>query len=977
MIHTQIHLSGTGIYSGFTSIDLFKDEPIDIVYSVADVRNISNRDSTFSKQIVIPATTLNNRLFNHIFEIGSDSSFNPHKKTPCYVTVDSVPVIENAYFQLTNVVLDLSNNIAEYKGTIYANNFDFFKSMGTKTIDELNWSGVTFSANKTTIQHSWTAGTTNGVVFPMIDRGYGWQMGGTSLTTRVEHFKPCLYEKYLVDLIFEEAGFTYQSDFLNSSYFSNFIIDGLSVTRKKVDYSIILDYGLVYASFADAYCIYEVQLVKLSPSGVETIIHSETEDWEPSMGSWRYREWYGTADVDSGDKLYIRFLFFDFFKMAYWEAPFGPGASFTLDYQNTNTGDMQVELNSNYQFSLNSSPPLTHYMTFDVIVSDPDNTWNGTNDHTVPAFTGAKNVKTNIKQSDYITWLINRFNLYIDVDKTIPNKLIIEPRADFYNSNTGGTKDWTYKLDVSKPIDVKLISELQDKQLLFTYREDNNDKLNQTYKTDEKEIYGQELINFNNDFLTSQKKIEIGFSPSPLQNVPGSTEIIVPAIYPVDEGNTDFNYNIRSLYWGGLLPLATNDFYIYYTGGTFQQYFSQPYAGELDNPIYPSLSIMFGTPKQVYFNNNNPFSPYPGADLYSTYWRDWIEQISNKNSKLITAFINLSPTDIQQFKFSDRIHLLNQDFIVNKITYPALGGISKVELLKIEPTTPEVTDDKGKEFRIGRAVNGKGIGRDNSFFNQALIVGNENTVKPTDNAFIIGDDNIITRSHNAIIFGDNNTISSNTDKAFIAGDYNLIKSASTGSMILGGSGNTIDKNTNNILLLNVNNYSATTDVNNFTITSRLQAQSFTANTVYTPAIENLQTINGTPLSAFGDYLPISGGTVVGDAEFQKHFYTAGGYRINTQLCKLVNYTATTTDYMITVDTSAALTVFLPQAPPRGTYYIISDMNGNAATNPITVQPIYTGDTIQFTTGYTMGTNFQAIHLVYYDLTSDYQIVSSR
>ena len=53
------------------------------------------------------------------------------------------------------------------------------------------------------------------------------------------------------------------------------------------------------------------------------------------------------------------------------------------------------------------------------------------------------------------------------------------------------------------------------------------------------------------------------------------------------------------------------------------------------------------------------------------------------------------------------------------------------------------------------------------------------------------------------------------------------------------------------------------------------------------------------------------------------------------------------------------------------------MNGNAATNPITIRPIFAGDTIQFGTGYTISSNYGAVQLIYNQLANDYQVVSNR
>ena len=126
------------------------------------------------------------------------------------------------------------------------------------------------------------------------------------------------------------------------------------------------------------------------------------------------------------------------------------------------------------------------------------------------------------------------FNLFVEVDKTNANKLIIEPRPTFYNTST--TKDWSDKLDYSKETKIIPMGELNNKTYLFTYKQDN-DYFNSNYFNSYTEVYGQKKYDIENDFLKGEVKTELIFSPTPSVNTIGHDRVI-PKIYQLDNNGT-------------------------------------------------------------------------------------------------------------------------------------------------------------------------------------------------------------------------------------------------------------------------------------------------------------------------------------------------------------------------------------------------------------------------------------------------------
>lgn len=152
-------------------IDLFGDEPINLTISIADIKDISKRNSTFSQNFTVPATKNNNILFNHIFNIGSDATFDPSKKTSCYMMNDYIQIFSGV-LQLTKIKVD-NMNVLSYDIVVYGDVIDLVKTLGNKLLTDLDFSELNHNRDAVTIQKSWSSVTKDlGYYYPLIDYGY-------------------------------------------------------------------------------------------------------------------------------------------------------------------------------------------------------------------------------------------------------------------------------------------------------------------------------------------------------------------------------------------------------------------------------------------------------------------------------------------------------------------------------------------------------------------------------------------------------------------------------------------------------------------------------------------------------------------------------------------------------------------------------------------------------------------------------------
>jgi hypothetical protein len=99
------------------------------------------------------------------------------------------------------------------------------------------------------------------------------------------------------------------------------------------------------------------------------------------------------------------------------------------------------------------------------------------------------------------------------------------------------------------------------------------------------------------------------------------------------------------------------------------------YAGHLDEPDAPTADINFGVPKQIYFTL--PVN-YPSANLFNGFWSDYVAEITDKDSKLLSCYVYLKITDIYGLDFSKLIYIDGALWRLNKV-------------IDYNPTNPEST----------------------------------------------------------------------------------------------------------------------------------------------------------------------------------------------------------------------------------------------------------------------------------------------
>lgn len=777
-MRTSITLGTSG------TVELFEDIPCPTTYQISDIKNPDRRQGSYTKTINIPGSKTNDRLFAHIFEIDIDCRFNPNIRTPCVLSVDGLEQL-NGHLKLIRIK-SLDDNKKEYECSIIGSVSNIFTVMSDKELTHLDMSEYNHVYNKTNQKASWTATVGEGYVYPLIDYGYS-----NGLTYAVENMYPAIYVKEYVDKIFSYTGFTYESNFLTSNLFKRLIIPFNSDALRLSDASVLE--RLFTANIGSSGT---VVLSSLSAGGSTNEYASanyvpynaESSDVSNQFDTTTYQF---TAQDTGSYNLQASFNYQ--LNSAFAFAP--AGWVFLLKY--SASGVWTVLANNSFSMfggiSNTSRTATINVSSVDLLAGDKvfvstrlTASASGTPNFNMSGGTFFNSVNNiglydgndvdmnsaipqKVKLKDFFMSIVKMFNLYIEVDKLNANKLYIEPRNDFYAN--GVVKDWTSKLDLSQNLDIEPMGELDARKYVFKYKEDK-DYYNEKYQKTYIDTYGTYNKDINNEFVTGIKETSVIFSPTPLVN-DGGTDRTIPEIYSTDSlGNISPKIsNIRILYYGGEIATTYPWTYTGALSGTTTEA-TYPYAGHLDSVSSPTIDLSFGVPREVYYTATS----YTNNHLYNAYYKQFIEEITDKDSKVVTGYFYLTPVDIFTLDFRNEYFVDGHFLRLNKVyDYdPVRNQLTKCEFLKI----------KNAQTFVG----GTGL--------VYATLGGENMPNP------IGSDLVrpTVSAGNPRSMG--NYVSTSTRASFVSGTRNNIGSGTENITLLNSSGCTVLAGVHGVTLIN-------------------------------------------------------------------------------------------------------------------------------------------------------------------------------
>ena len=701
-------------------IDLYDTEPIKLTLSIEDITN-ADATSTYSKTFKVPGTRKNAEFFKNAFAIDG-VLYDVTIKKPAEILVDGAE-FRQGHIRLQKIFINTDLDRHDYELLFLGETRDLSSIIGDRALCELNMpdlvgncanvpgqaNGALTAAN---VQTSWlafpqspslTAGLSNGnVLYPLIDHGNTYNEAGQVLQTEVrvgavaggspfntaahplalEQMKPMIRAKRIWDQIFEDAGYTYQSDFLDSELFHQIYISAFG--NEAVP-----------------------KWLANGPSSVNTL-YAENLSQQNNFGLLLVNQnvldpGNNYSTVSGHSQYLVRSSGNHTVRMSAYYIGYNENSNFIPI---ANLGRVRIMRNGSQIATspLVNNGTVTVTLTYsflqgDVITMDLD-TQSGTQPDQgnvsnarfeVTAAPGAMSpsllLDCNYKQIDFIKDILTSFRLVLAPDAYKPNNFIVEPWQTYIGS--GELHDWSHKLVENKDVVAQPTFFTQSNIINFHFQR-GGDWINTyhqaAYIPNE---YGYLEFNSNNELLKGTREIKLtGIAPTELTQVEGTPQLevfIVPQLHVHEstDGGTKhlpIKPKTRMLFYNGKQTINRQNDKWYLLGASNNPQAVWPLVSPYQDWPIQADSLTLNWANDVQYWGTVAGYNTRGVTLYDNYWSRYIESLYNKYARRVTAYFVLNNVDLNFFSFDDTIFVNGTYYTPEKIIDLQVGDYTEVQV---------------------------------------------------------------------------------------------------------------------------------------------------------------------------------------------------------------------------------------------------------------------------------------------------------
>jgi len=666
-------------------LDLSQDTDIAITFSVQDLADITKRRGAFSKTIALQSSKANDIAFRYAYNVQSFvGGFTPNKQVKCALWNDGVQVFRGTMQMLS---MSVTRGVATYEVGIYGEEVSLFKAMeGVKLVDTVGVTGMNHTFTESLVTGSWddTFSDASGFVYGITDAiGLGHVLGSqtpvgafASLFAAlnyafdrlipIEVQRPNIWVKKMIDLIFAQHGYRYESTFFNSTEFERLV---LPYAGEAFPYVSGENKCFVGASgyVSDAAWTYNV----IFNDTTSPFYNSDNGKMDTGTGVFTAASGYaGLYNLNVELNL----------------AGATDASEFTIEVKNSSgTLLKDTQGNSISEVVAIGSNILIHSINRQVFLAQ-----NGTLKVVVTANEGAMELQAgtfqlnltqrfsmlnqyidmrtalpaDTLQIDLLSDLQKMFNLYFYQSPLDPTLIYIEPFNEFY---TSGVVDWSQKSDEAQEMQITMGDPELRKQFTFAYR-NGGEALAKSYQNTWQKGYGCRIFDTENFYGVGEQRIETKCATV----IPAQyrTNIVLGRTFDVQDDGTlktmKTGYRIAQYNYIEMTPAPSGSTETWYWVSNFGTNISGwvsgntlPYIGHVDNPYDPQQDLAFGMPKQIYWalpDGQGGYTPYTNNNLFNGYWKTYIEEIASKEAMTVQATFLLTVTDIAGLDFRKPVY---------------------------------------------------------------------------------------------------------------------------------------------------------------------------------------------------------------------------------------------------------------------------------------------------------------------------------
>jgi hypothetical protein len=794
----------------FVILDTFQNDSIAVNKLFSDVTTFEIRGS-FSQTFRIPLTANNAEFFGAV-DNPNFTSFDFQIKIEAELCVGTIPIY-NGYCQIKKVVSKEMVD-TELELIFFADTPSLTASLREKKISELS----ALSSLNHEMTHANVVSPPANTLWTLIERGQKFsqdietpstrQIFNTNTPLYVGDLTPAVNALFLWKKIFEEAGFTYNSTFIDDTLVDYWVVLNNSEAVKTTLTPETVTFAVTNAADYD-FTAFTGNIVSLTtPNGFD-----ETFDNGNNVLAGVFTTPY-----------YAQFTFRFLIKVKKLEVGTSPDSlGIRLINPTTNEVHIAVDGTSNYSCILyEDDTSYTYQFTKTYLFNEGEQVAlvarvQGGGDWTIEASSGFELVTTSTpiqggdvdmnanapdyKQVDFIRDMIKAHYLVFIPDLNEPKKINVEPFSTYIGS--GIVRNWTKRIQLKNDKDIVIYptSDIQNKKLKFTYTA-GGEYLSEIFTKQGSRVYGQkEINNTSNDFATGEQRVELTLRSTPCNEIPG-TSIPVPKF--VNEAGAYIVPGARMLYSAGTASVA-----LFNEVSEVGELTEVPILSHYSN-ILPSVTdydLNFAPETALQVINSSPFN-----NLYNLYYSRSYNELYSAESRIMEAYFSLPLTEFRQLQFSDKIFIKDTYWRVLEIGSYFVGR-TELTFIKLAKLVGEIRECEFIPYAITTA--GKVLfrnGADESVSgNQtccarygyqwdadrgecfaSALGGRERTQLPSPQdvtaSLSKGFNNSVSgSSNNPIITGDNNTIGVNSPNSGVLGSGNEITDDAGTTLVVGQS----------------------------------------------------------------------------------------------------------------------------------------------------------------------------------------------
>jgi len=674
------------LYINGQRADLFKDETIQVTSSIQNVRDIGKVFTDYSQTFTLPASSANNKIFQHYYNSDVINGFDARFKIDASIEINYQP-FRDGKVKLESV--DLKDNAPyAYKITFFGNTVNLKDLLGEDQLDSLDLSAYDVAYNYSTIEDALTDGIdkngiTDAIICPLISAQERWffdssgnviagnlansTTGGTWTSLKYAIKLHCL-----ILAIEEKYGIDFSSDFFNSGD-SRWYNLYMWLHREKGAITTPQNQNVAIEGFDD-YDAFDYVTVENGGSrfdfsntgGIDNIAYKNRLFLvvSTSAASFKVRSKInGSVNFETstltGSTSYT-VLLPDILVDCYQEFEIVPDNTFDLVSSTTDPVTFTYYRVSRYE---NGS-----YVT--------QNDWALETDVALSAasFTVISDNIPKMKIIDFLTGLFKMFNLTAYERN---GQIIVKQLQSFYNS--GSSYDITEYVDMSQS---SVSPSTLFKQINFKY-----EGLGTLFAQNHKE-------QFNLDWATEQYALDAKYDGEVY-------DVSVPFEHMKYERLRNLATNgLTTIQWGWMVDKINTD-------GVADPYIGLPLifykVGSAGNNIYiydgstrnlvtyyfiPSNSLDIAFPSSKYnINFKAELNEYDEViydlTLFEEYYSQYIESVFNAQTRITKVTAYLPIKILTQYRPEDTFIVGDRAYKINSITSNLSDGRSEIELINI------------------------------------------------------------------------------------------------------------------------------------------------------------------------------------------------------------------------------------------------------------------------------------------------------